>query len=107
MGRDMREANAGSLKFVQAHGFKNVQKRLEKPDHGMSFVEVMACPGGCLNGGGQISGKNLAPALDARLREVEVSKHSEDSLDDISVAFKSVRVNDQGKEMVPASVLKW
>lgn len=46
------------LKFVKAYGFRNIQKvvhRLTKstkePFH---FVEIMACPGGCLNGGGQI-----------------------------------------------------
>eukprot|EP00929_Paragymnodinium_shiwhaense_P108442 TRINITY_DN74766_c0_g1_i1.p1 TRINITY_DN74766_c0_g1~~TRINITY_DN74766_c0_g1_i1.p1 ORF type:complete len:620 (+),score=111.23 TRINITY_DN74766_c0_g1_i1:84-1943(+) len=62
------------LKFVSCYGFRNIQnvvRKLTKADasgvskaaavNGKSveppcghFVEVMACPGGCLNGGGQI-----------------------------------------------------
>ena len=57
------------LKFATAYGFKNVQLVLLKlgkrgedsgdasaehtPDY-FDFIEVMACPSGCLNGGGQI-----------------------------------------------------
>ena len=57
------------LKFATAYGFKNVQRVLLKlgkrgettgdnsiehtPDY-FDFIEVMACPSGCLNGGGQI-----------------------------------------------------
>lgn len=47
------------LRFVAAHGFRNVQnilKRLKRGDK-IDFVEMMACPGGCLNGGGQLSGR--------------------------------------------------
>ncbi|OQS03707.1 ATP-binding Cassette (ABC) Superfamily [Thraustotheca clavata] len=45
------------LKFALAYGFRNIQtvlmkiKRNKCPYH---FVEIMACPGGCLNGGGQV-----------------------------------------------------
>jgi len=50
------------LKFTAAYGFRNIQniiRRITKsssrqiPECG-HFVEIMACPGGCLNGGGQI-----------------------------------------------------
>ncbi|CAK5281724.1 unnamed protein product [Mycena citricolor] len=34
----------------------------DKPDRGYDYVEVMACPGGCVNGGGQL--KPLTVALD-------------------------------------------
>ncbi|XP_033631147.1 cytosolic Fe-S cluster assembly factor narfl-like [Asterias rubens] len=45
------------LKFALAYGFRNIQNLVQKVKRGRSpyhFVEVMACPAGCLNGGGQI-----------------------------------------------------
>lgn len=45
------------LKFALAYGFRNIQNLVQKlkrkkcPYH---FVEVMACPSGCVNGGAQI-----------------------------------------------------
>ncbi|KAL0480629.1 cytosolic iron-sulfur assembly component 3 [Acrasis kona] len=45
------------LRFAVANGFRNIQNiiRKLKPNAraGYHFVEVMACPSGCLNGGGQ------------------------------------------------------
>lgn len=44
------------LKFAQAYGFRNIQTLVRKIKRGNSqydYVEVMACPSGCLNGGGQ------------------------------------------------------
>ncbi|KAJ0017172.1 hypothetical protein Pint_09469 [Pistacia integerrima] len=45
------------LKFALCYGFQNLQNivrkvKMQKCDY--HFVEVMACPAGCLNGGGQI-----------------------------------------------------
>ena len=51
------------LKFATAYGFKNVQTVLQSLSKNMSsldkrsdchYIEVMACPSGCPNGGGQI-----------------------------------------------------
>lgn len=45
------------LRFAVVNGFRNIQNLIRKLKQGTSeydFVEVMACPGGCLNGGGQI-----------------------------------------------------
>ncbi len=58
------------LHFCAAYGFRNIQsivrmiKRGECPYH---YVEIMACPSGCLNGGGQIRKaaegmSNIAPS---------------------------------------------
>lgn len=44
------------LKFARAYGFRNIQTLVRKIKRGNSqydYVEVMACPSGCLNGGGQ------------------------------------------------------
>ncbi|KAL5836455.1 hypothetical protein ACOSQ4_015952 [Xanthoceras sorbifolium] len=48
------------LKFAMCYGFQNLQNivrkvKMQKCDY--HFVEVMACPSGCLNGGGQIKPK--------------------------------------------------
>ena len=45
------------LNFALAYGFRNIQNLVQKLKRGKCqyhFVEVMACPSGCLNGGGQI-----------------------------------------------------
>jgi iron only hydrogenase large subunit-like protein len=53
------------LHFATAYGFKNVQLILQSlsktessslSSRGYDYVEIMACPSGCSNGGGQIGG---------------------------------------------------
>jgi iron only hydrogenase large subunit-like protein len=79
---DMREAMLSVngevvLRVAVAYGFRNIQNlirsvKLKKCKY--HFVEVMACPSGCLNGGGQIparndmSNKELIDALDEQYR---------------------------------------
>nr|XP_033817071.1 nuclear prelamin A recognition factor [Geotrypetes seraphini] len=44
------------LRFAAAYGFRNIQNmvlKLKKGKFPYHFVEVLACPGGCLNGKGQ------------------------------------------------------
>ncbi|MCX6112171.1 MAG: NADH-dependent [FeFe] hydrogenase, group A6, partial [Proteobacteria bacterium] len=44
------------FKAAVAHGLANARKlmqKIEKGEAGYHFVEIMACPGGCLGGGGQ------------------------------------------------------
>ncbi len=45
------------LKFLLAYGFRNVQnvtRALKREPNKWDFVEMMACPSGCANGGGQV-----------------------------------------------------
>ncbi len=45
-----------TLKIAAVSGLRNIDKFLEEVKNGKSdyhFIEVMACPGGCINGGGQ------------------------------------------------------
>ena len=45
------------LNFALAYGFRNIQnlvQKLKRKKCQYHFVEIMACPSGCLNGGGQI-----------------------------------------------------
>jgi NADP-reducing hydrogenase subunit HndD len=50
------EAGGMKIKAAVAHGTGNARKLLDKIRSGEAeyhFIEVMACPGGCVNGGGQ------------------------------------------------------
>ena len=45
------------LKFAIANGFRNIQNLVQKMKRkrcDYDFVEIMACPSGCINGGAQI-----------------------------------------------------
>ncbi len=49
-------APLGTVKVAVAHGLSNARKVLEKVKVGEAdyqFIEIMACPGGCVGGGGQ------------------------------------------------------
>lgn len=70
------------LRFAIANGFRNIQNLVQKLKRGKSpyhFVEVMACPSGCLNGGAQIrpepgqSTKELCVQLEEMYRELPES----------------------------------
>ncbi len=50
------EVGGMKIKAAVAHGTGNARKLLERIKSGEAeyhFVEIMACPGGCVNGGGQ------------------------------------------------------
>lgn len=45
------------LRFAVANGFRNIQNVVQKIKRGKcayQYVEIMACPSGCLNGGAQV-----------------------------------------------------
>lgn len=54
-----------TVKVAVASGVKNAKKLCEKVRNGEAdyhFIEIMCCPGGCINGGGQpILGYLYAP----------------------------------------------
>ena len=59
------------LRFARAYGFRNIQNIVRRVKSGKSpyhFVELMACPGGCANGGGQ----PRPPPLEAATRTAAV-----------------------------------
>lgn len=59
------ELNGKLVKAAIAHGLANARRVLEMVKSGekhYDFIEVMACPGGCVTGGGQ-------PIVDAKTRE--------------------------------------
>ena len=53
---DYKWLEGAELKIAVAHGTANAKKLMEKIKKGEAdyhFIEIMACPGGCLGGGGQ------------------------------------------------------
>lgn len=44
--------NGKEIKFAAANGLANARELLKRKDD-FHFIEMMACPGGCINGGGQ------------------------------------------------------
>ncbi|KAI9030965.1 cytosolic Fe-S cluster assembly factor NARFL-like protein [Phycomyces nitens] len=55
------------LKFATAYGFRNIQnivRKIKTNKCQYHYVEVMACPGGCANGGGQLSPPETVNAKD-------------------------------------------
>ena len=71
------EISAGDLKLkiAVANGLGNADKLIEKVESGeeyFDFIEVMACPNGCIGGGGQ------PPASNARKAERETAIFKED-----------------------------
>jgi ferredoxin hydrogenase gamma subunit len=52
--------SVGTIKVAMAHGLKAARQIAEAVQAGTvkyDFIEVMACPGGCIDGGGHIRGK--------------------------------------------------
>ena len=59
--KDLLEAvvaiNGTEFRVAKAYGFRNIQNIMQKLKHrrcNYDYIELMACPAGCLNGGGQI-----------------------------------------------------
>ncbi|MDP2174266.1 MAG: NADH-dependent [FeFe] hydrogenase, group A6 [Candidatus Cloacimonadaceae bacterium] len=58
----------GDLRVVVAHGLSNARKVMDAVREGLKttgespwhFIEIMACPGGCVGGGGQPYGNDIA-----------------------------------------------
>lgn len=71
------------LHFVQCYGFRNIQNIVRKyKTNGIHYVEIMACPSGCLNGGGQIKVKEGVKPKE-HLENVDKVFHSIDRKKDI------------------------
>lgn len=87
------------IKVVAASGLANAQKIMEEIKSGKAdyqFIEIMACPGGCIMGGGQ-------PIKSSKIRsEVDVRKLRADSLysiDEKSIIRKSMKIQYLRKYM--------
>ncbi len=73
-----------TIRAAVAHGTGNARKLLEKMKNGEAqyhFVEVMACPGGCVNGGGQpIQPSQVRSWIDLRAERAKAIYEEDESL---------------------------
>ena len=77
------------LRFALAYGFRNIQnivQKIKKNTCNYHFVEIMACPSGCLNGGGQV-------------RDENTNTLSQEVLNKVESLYKSVRKQRPGENM--------
>jgi len=64
-GVDGQQNGKAVLRFATMYGFKNIQLLMQRMKNGETandqyhYVETMACPSGCLNGGGQIKTEHI------------------------------------------------
>ncbi|KAI9487169.1 MAG: iron hydrogenase [Benjaminiella poitrasii] len=89
------------LRFATAYGFRNIQNIVRKIKTGKStyhYVEVMACPGGCANGGGQ-----LPPNT-----ESEQVVNAKDWVNHVEDVYRSSRgVLPESNEIIKAIYNEW
>jgi len=68
------------VKFMVAHGTANAKKVMEMLQRGelsdVHFIEIMACPGGCIGGGGQ----PIPTSLEIRQKRAEAIYKEDESL---------------------------
>jgi len=111
---DMREVELKiegevKLKFLLAYGFRNVQnvtRALKREPNKWDFVEMMACPSGCANGGGQVPPPQsyLNAKLLKRVEEAYMESEMESECKNLrSTALKSVisSANETGDALDP------
>jgi len=83
------------LRAAVAHGLGNARKLLEQVRSGevqYHFIEIMACPGGCVNGGGQpIQPASVRNVIDVRTERAKAI-YSEDEAMVIRKSHKNPRV---------------
>ncbi|KAL3144424.1 hypothetical protein ABBQ32_004170 [Trebouxia sp. C0010 RCD-2024] len=66
------------LRFAAAYGFRNIQtlvRKIKRRACEYDYVEVMACPSGCVNGGGQIKAHN-GQSMQQLLDKLDQSYHA-------------------------------
>ena len=73
------------LKVAVASGTKNASELLKKVESGeeqVHFIEIMACPGGCVNGGGQpLQPATVRNSVDLRAKRAAVLYNADKKMD--------------------------
>eukprot|EP00457_Paulinella_chromatophora_P007364 gb/GEZN01007387.1/.p1 GENE.gb/GEZN01007387.1/~~gb/GEZN01007387.1/.p1 ORF type:complete len:505 (-),score=73.67 gb/GEZN01007387.1/:30-1490(-) len=80
------------LRFATAYGFRNIQNVVRQLKQGkcqLDFVEIMACPSGCLNGGGQLRAEGLLKQKQL-LAEVDSLYHSPKAKDETPAIIQTL-----------------
>jgi iron only hydrogenase large subunit-like protein len=90
-----------ALRFAASYGFRNIQdvvRRLKNGTSNVQFIEVMACPGGCTNGGGLLPPHVSESTVVSRKQLSEMVSNVMDSIphtvvDEHGLASKVIREN--------------
>ncbi len=86
------EINGTIFGFAVVSGLKNAEILLDEIKNGrndLHFIEVMACPGGCINGGGQPINQNI-DAVKKRMKAL----YNVDDADTIKASHRNHMVNE-------------
>lgn len=87
--------NGMDIKIAVAHNTTNAGILLDKIKNGEAdyhFIEVMACPGGCVNGGGQpIQPANVRNVIDIRAERAK-ALYSEDAASTVRKSHKNPEI---------------
>lgn len=96
------EINGQNFNICVASGMKNAKIILEDIKQGKSkydFIEIMGCPGGCINGGGQPAIKELfLPNEDDNIMDTYLLKRAQVLYD--KDKFKAVRRSHLNKDVI-------
>lgn len=67
--KEIKSCDKPTIKITLATGFRNIANVVSniKTNLGFNYVELMACPGGCINGGGQIKQLQVDKSYDDRI----------------------------------------
>jgi iron only hydrogenase large subunit-like protein len=81
ISNDFLPEGAVKLSFAKAYGFRNIQSvmmKMKTKRCKLDFVEIMACPKGCVNGGGQFKAvdRETPPEINARVAGVSAQLES-------------------------------
>lgn len=96
------------LKFAIVNGFRNIQtlvQMIKRNKCPYQFVEVMACPGGCLNGGAQvrpdeITHESFLEKVNVIYSSLKLTKLPLDIDDDLIVSFFSQITQEKRNNLV-------
>jgi len=86
------------LKFAIANGFRNIQnlvQKLKRKRCDYDFVEILACPSGCLNGGAQLRAEQDIPAKEMITQLEEKYSKMEKSLPEQNLQLQQL-IRDWG-----------
>ncbi|XP_068151636.1 probable cytosolic Fe-S cluster assembly factor GK14772 isoform X1 [Drosophila tropicalis] len=116
--RDFREISLEKddktvLKFAIANGFRNIQNLVQKLKRGKGanyhFVEVMACPSGCINGGAQVRPttgqhvRELTQQLEELYKKLPISQLDNSHTKDIYGDFLDGAHTDKSHDLLHTS----
>jgi iron-only hydrogenase group A len=109
------DINGIKIKVGVVSGLGNIKNILESPDfkNDFDFVEVMACPGGCINGGGQPFVKNKKTLTERMKALYEIDKsenirtsHSNQAVKFLYEDFLGKPLGEKSHHLLHTSYLK-